>query len=76
MTAAEPSAPAGAHSITEHELAQCERADAGCIHPGIGSRRLSGNRQKEAHMLTEERLIVREEPRYWWLFWSPGSSGC
>jgi hypothetical protein len=28
MTAAEPSAPAGAQSITEQELAQCERANA------------------------------------------------
>jgi hypothetical protein len=26
MTTAEPSAPAGAQSITEHRLAQCERA--------------------------------------------------
>jgi hypothetical protein len=27
MTTAEPSAPAGAQSITEYELAQCERAN-------------------------------------------------
>jgi len=27
MTTAEPSAPYGAQTITEHELAQCERAN-------------------------------------------------
>ena len=73
MTTAESSAPAGAQSITEHELAQCQRANkTGCtpvvfVQPGrIGWVGLCGASPKVVHQLrihAAESIPVHGHPR-------------